>query len=205
MIYIENIYLCMIAPILVGWFCMPHKLKRLLLFVMCGFTACLLSAYINTFFAYWYGTDLITATTEIAPVIEETMKFLPILFYLMVFEPEDEPLTLGILTIAFSFASLENVCYLVEHGTENLSYLLVRGFGTGAMHIVCGAIVGYGVLQSWGNRLFRAVGIFGVLCVAIVFHGQFNLLMSGDETMRLLACVLPVASIAVGRMMQRYV
>ena len=50
--------------------------------------ACLFSAYINTFFAAIYQTDALAAAVEIAPVTEEVMKLLPLLFYLLVFEPE---------------------------------------------------------------------------------------------------------------------
>ncbi len=39
-------------------------------------------------FAALYAADTIAATAEIAPVVEEVMKLLPLLFYLLVFEPE---------------------------------------------------------------------------------------------------------------------
>ena len=35
----------------------------------------------------FYAADTIAATAEIAPVVEEVMKLLPLLFYLLVFEP----------------------------------------------------------------------------------------------------------------------
>ena len=50
---------------------------------------CLLSAYINTFLAAVCQADALAATAEIAPVVEETMKLLPLVFYLLVFEPEE--------------------------------------------------------------------------------------------------------------------
>lgn len=33
-----------------------------------------------------------------------------------------------------SFATFENVCYLTQNGAGQFVYLLIRGFGTGAMH-----------------------------------------------------------------------
>ena len=45
---------------------------------------CLLSAYINTFLAAVYHADALAATAEIAPVVEEIMKLLPLAFYLLV-------------------------------------------------------------------------------------------------------------------------
>lgn len=198
MIYIENAFVCMMAPLIVAFFCVPPKGRRVIIFALCGGTACLLSAYMNTFFAYLYSTDGITATTEIAPVIEEVMKFLPILFYMVIFEPEEELVHTSILTVALSFATFENICYLLECGTENLQYLLMRGFGTGAMHLVCGAMVSYASLFVWENPWYRRLSILGALCIAIVFHGQYNLLMSGGTTLQYIGCVLPILAIVGG-------
>ena len=58
------------------------------LFCIVGMGVCLLSAYINTFLAAVCRADALAATAEIAPVVEEMMKLLPLVFYLLVFEPE---------------------------------------------------------------------------------------------------------------------
>lgn len=195
MIYVENMYLCLVAPLLVASLCAKKAQRTSLIFVICGMSVCLLSAYLNLFFAQVYGTEIITATIEIAPLIEEVMKLLPILFYLLIFEPKKENALAAVLMVAIGFASFENICYLVEHGTENLSYLLVRGFGTGAMHIVCGAIVGYGLLFTWDHKWLKILGSFGVLCMAITFHGEYNLLMSSDGFGQILGLILPLGSI----------
>lgn len=202
MIYIENIYICMAAPLLIVLLCIPLKDKKNIVFTLCGFSACILSSYVNTFFAYMYGTDILIATVEIAPVIEEIIKLLPVLFYFVIFQPKKENVTLAILVVALSYASFENVCYLVEHGTDNLYNIAIRGFGTGAMHLVCGAIVGYGILFNWGNRLYQAVGCFSVLCIAIVLHGQYNLLMSGGAVAQFIGFSLPLAIITCGHIVK---
>ncbi len=59
----------------------------LFLFCIVGMGVCLLSAYINTFLASVCQADALAATAEIAPVVE-MMKLLPLVFYLLVFEPE---------------------------------------------------------------------------------------------------------------------
>ena len=130
MTYIENIFACIAAPLLVAALCMGKKYLRLFLFVFAGMGACLLSAYINTFLAAFYQTTAFHATAEIAPMVEEVMKLLPLLFYLFVFEPEPEDVHPAILIIAAGFATFENICYLVQNGAENLGFLLIRGFGT---------------------------------------------------------------------------
>ena len=90
MTYIENVFLCMVSPLLVAALCMGRRQLRFLLFCVAGMGVCLLSAYINTFFAAVYQADTFAATVEIAPVVEEVMKLLPLAFYLLVFEPEAE-------------------------------------------------------------------------------------------------------------------
>ena len=51
MTYIENIFLCMVSPLLVAALCMGRRQLRFFLFCIAGMGVCLLSAYINTFLA----------------------------------------------------------------------------------------------------------------------------------------------------------
>ena len=88
MTYIENIFVCIVAPLAVAALCMGRSYLRIFLFAFAGMGACLLSAYINTFVAALYQATAFQTTAEIAPVVEEVMKLLPLLFYLLVFEPE---------------------------------------------------------------------------------------------------------------------
>ena len=64
--YIENIYICLAAPLLIVVLCLRGQGKRSILFVLGGMTACLLSSYISTFLAVVHGTDAMTASIEIS-------------------------------------------------------------------------------------------------------------------------------------------
>ena len=145
MTYIENVFLCMASPLLIAALCMGKRQRKFFLFCFAGMGVCLLSAYINTFFAALYKADTFAATTEIAPVVEEVMKLLPLLFYLLIFEPKREQIKNNAVVIALSFATFENVCYLIQNGAGHFSFIFFRGIGTGAMHVICGAIVGGGL------------------------------------------------------------
>ena len=46
MTYIENIFLCMVSPLLVAALCMGRRQLRFFLFCIAGMGVCLLSAYI---------------------------------------------------------------------------------------------------------------------------------------------------------------
>ena len=136
MTYIENVFICMASPLLIAALCMGRRQAKFFLCCLAGMGACLLSAYINTFFAALYAADTIAATAEIAPVVEEVMKLLPLLFYLLVFEPEPVPIKNAAIIVALSFATFENVCYLIQNGAGHFSFIFFRGIGTGAMHVI---------------------------------------------------------------------
>ena len=123
MTYIENVFICMASPLLIAALCMGRRQTKFFLCCLAGMGACLLSAYINTFFAALYAADTIAATVEIAPVVEEVMKLLPLLFYLLVFEPEPVPIKNAAIIVALSFATLENVCYLIQNGAGHFSFI----------------------------------------------------------------------------------
>ncbi len=204
MTYIENIFVCIAAPLLVAAFCMGRKYLRFFLFAFAGMGVCLLSAYVNTFFAALYGASPFNATAEIAPVVEEVMKLLPLLFYLLVFEPERAHIRTAVFIVAAGFATFENVCYLIQHGADNFSFLLIRGFGTGAMHIVCGAIVGTGLIFVWRRGWLTVAGTCGLLGAAVIFHGIYNLLIAYGGWVQYIAYAMPISVMLLGKAAGRY-
>jgi len=201
--YIENIYICLAAPLALALFFMRRDWRRMLLFFLAGMTACLLSAYISTFFAVSGGLDLTFASYEISPMVEEVMKLLPTLFYLLVFEPKRNHALGGILMIAVGFATFENVCYLTSYGTEALFTLIIRGFGTGAMHVVCGAFTAVGLLFLWDHLWLSAVGTLGLLALSITFHAIFNVLVNQPGAVSMMGSLIPLLLILLYRLIFR--
>ena len=200
MTYIENVFLCMVSPLLIAALCMGKRQIRFFFFCFAGMGACLLSAYINTFFAALYGADALTAAVEIAPVVEEVMKLLPLLFYLLVFEPKPEKIKTATVITALSFATFENVCYLIQNGAGHFSFIFFRGFGTGAIHVICGAIVGGGLAYAWQRTWLKIAGTCGLLGAAITFHATYNLLIAYGGAAQYIAYVLPVLILTVGKL-----
>lgn len=190
--YIENIFICLSAPLLIAVFCLKGARRRLVLFLLSGMTACLFSSYISTFIAAAMRTDKLSASLEIAPMVEEVMKLFPFLFYLMVFEPRIEDASGSMLMIAVGFATFENVCYLTANGAASVIHLLIRGFGTGAMHVVCGAIVSFGLFYLWNQLWLRAAGTVGLLSLAITYHGIYNILVSRTGTAAVIGYIIPM-------------
>ena len=199
----ENIFVCMAAPLVVALLFLRRKQRAAVLFCLAGMGMCLLAAYLNTFFAQYYAADAQDAATQIAPVVEEIMKLLPLLFYLAVFEPDMERFRLAAIVVAASFATFENVCYLTGNGAGQLAYLLIRGFGTGAMHVVCGSVYSSALRPVWTSRGLRAACLFGLLCVAIIYHAIYNLLVSVGGAAQVIAYGFPVLTALCARLLRQ--
>ena len=195
--YIENAYICLAAPVLLAIFCLRMEGRRSLIFVFCGMSVCLISAYVSGFFAGVLRTDLTAASYEISPVVEEIMKSLPLLFYLLVFEPEKRNAVSGALMIAVGFATFENVCFLIVNGTEDLTRLLIRGFGTGAMHVLCGMTVSVGMFYLWDQAWLQAVGGFALLCFVINIHALFNLFVNQTGAIFWIGSLIPLTAVLI--------
>ncbi len=192
--YIENIFICLAAPLLISVLYLRGKKQVSVLFLLIGMTVCLLSSYISTFAAAVHRTSLVTASVEITPIIEESMKLFPILFYLMVFEPKKEDAADDVVISAIGFATFENVCYLLTNGAADTLHLIIRGLGTGTMHLVCGMIVAFGLLTLWDRLYLRIAGTIGLLCVAMTYHAIYNLLVTQSGIAAVIGYLIPIAS-----------
>ena len=104
------------------------------------------------------------------------------------------------ITVALSFATFENVCYLIQNGADRFSFIFFRGFGTGAMHVLCGLIVGGGLAYTWRRTWLKVAGTCGLLGAAITFHAIYNLLIAHGSAAQYIAYALPVLLVAAGRL-----
>lgn len=193
--YIENTYICLAAPLLLAVICMRKEARRSLSFILSGMTSCLLSAYVSTFLAGVSNSDLAAASYEISPVMEEIMKLLPLLFYLLVFEPEEKTVISGALMISVGFATFENVCFLTSYGTSEFFRLVIRGFGTGAMHVVSGMVIATGLFFLWDQKRLRLVGVFALLCFVITFHAIFNIFVNQNGVIFWIGALIPLVTV----------
>ena len=77
---------------------------------------------------------------------------------------------------------------LYNQGTDASFF---RSFGTGAMHVLCGLIVGGGLAYAWQRAWLKVAGTCGLLGAAITLHATYNLLI---------AYGLPVLLMAAGKL-----
>ena len=191
--YIENIYICLAAPILAACIFLRGRSRRVMIFMLARISMCLLSSYVSTFIAAAYGADKLTATIEITPTIEEIMKFLPILFYVVVYSPKEKDETAQMVMVtAVGFATFENVCYLTANGAGNLFDLAIRGFGTGMMHVVASVMMSLGMIYLWEQLWIRLIGTIGLLSLAGTFHAVYNILVTQPGYVAWVGYLIPV-------------
>ena len=151
MIYSENILICITAPLLIAAIFLRGESRRFSVFFAVGMFICLLSAYISGFLEYAGVMDAKDIPLYLSPVVEESMKLLPLIFVLQVIQPPEDSLFLGAVALGTGFATFENCCYILTAGAENLAYILVRGLAVGVMHLVCVLMVILG--PSWPEGL----------------------------------------------------
>lgn len=190
MTYIENVFICLAIPMIISMFFLKGEARKSTLFVVLGMLVCMISAYISSFFVSYYNEDTITAVVEISPVCEEVMKLLTLMFYLFIFEPPSE-IPHAAISIAVGFATFENACYLTENGAEDFTYLLIRGFAAGALHILCGIISGFGLSYVFRRYWLAFTGTLGILGLSITTHAIYNLLVTTDGVCRIIGYFFP--------------
>lgn len=201
--YVENVYICLAAPMIVAAILLSPEKRKIILFLITGMTTCLLSSYVNTFLALNYGADRLRVSLELAPTVEEIMKLFPVLFYLLIFNPQKEKAVESALIIAIGFATFENVNYLITNDASNVLHLLIRGFGTGTMHVVTGVVIAVGLNFLWDRAFIKVVGTLVLLCTASVYHAIFNILVSQTGVAAVIGYCIPMATAIVAVIMKK--
>ena len=197
MIYAENILLCISIPLIFSLFFVKGHTRRFIVSFLVGMVVCLLSAYIDGFISFAGGMGENDTQIFIAPVIEELMKLLPILFLLFIFALDDTEVVHVAIGIGAGFATFENCCYILSFGANSMSYVLIRGMAVGVMHLVSVIAVSVGLVIARRFNLLSVPGITGAVALSMTFHALYNLLVSEPGVTTYIGYVLPIGTAAV--------
>ncbi len=178
MIYSENILICMVLPILVMLPFVHVRARRLFIALILGMTMSLCGAYLNSFFGNYYGMDMTEVAKYIAPIVEELMKMLPIMVYMLLLLPKDGDLLGFAVAVGTGFATFENCCYITQNGAELMRFVLIRGLAVGVMHVECGLILGNSAVLIKRYQTRMIPGMIGAFAFAMTTHALYNLLVS---------------------------
>ena len=129
---------------------------------------CLISAYISGFMNLVTDMGENDTSVFISPVIEELMKLMPLFFFMVMFAPKERTLTMLAVAIGSGFATFENCCYILTSGSENLTYVLIRGFVVGVMHIVSILALSVWFISAKRLNVFGFPAVVGGLSLAMI-------------------------------------
>lgn len=194
MIYAENILLCIAIPMLLSLLFVRGNVQQFVGAFLVGMGLCLVSAYIDGYLNLISGMGAEETAIFISPIVEEIMKFLPLLFLLFLVQAENEGLVMAAAGIGTGFATFENCCYILSSGVEKLAYVMIRGMAVGVMHIVSVLALSLSLVIARRNKVISFPGIMGALSLSSTFHALYNLLVSRPGISAHIGYALPILS-----------
>jgi RsiW-degrading membrane proteinase PrsW (M82 family) len=150
------------------------------------------SAYISGFIQVISGFTAEDTSVFLSPMIEECMKLLSMLFCVYVFNPSDDEIQLCAVGVGAGFATLENCCFILSSGANQMAYMLVRGSAVGVMHIVTLVALARGIQLLKKYKAYSFAGIAGILSFAVTVHGLYNLLVSKSGVSSYIGYAMPM-------------
>ena len=174
---IYTLFVAISIPILLMALLVDKKSRLPIVFILIGIFVSVFASEVNGLLVKLLAMDMYSVTIIVNPVTEELLKMLPILYYALVISDKKEKLFTASMAIGIGFAVLENAYYLLSYPNFSLLSAVIRAFGAGLMHGMCTLLVGVGISFVKKKRKLFAVGTFGFLSTAIVYHGIYNILI----------------------------
>jgi RsiW-degrading membrane proteinase PrsW (M82 family) len=190
MIYI--LFISISIPLLLMALLMEKKARLPILFMLIGIFVSVFASEVNGLLSKLLSMDMYSKTVIVTPVSEELLKALPILYYAVVISDKRERLFTASMALGIGFALLENAYFLLNSDNFTIIIAVIRAFGAGLMHGMCTLLVGVGISFVRKKRKLFAVGTFGLLSTAIVYHGIYNILIQSEFS--IVGALLPIAT-----------
>ncbi len=186
------LFVSIFVPILLMTLLVEKKARLPVAFLLIGIFVSVFAAEINGWLLRVLPMDKHSMTVIVNPVTEELLKALPILYYALVISDNREKLFTASMATGIGFAILENAFYLLNSPDFSMLHAMIRAFGAGLMHGMCTLLVGVGISFVKKKRKLFAVGTFGLLSTAIVYHGIYNILIQSEYS--IVGALLPIAT-----------
>ena len=191
MIYSENVLLCLTIPLFITVLFLRDTPRKVVEAFMLGMIICLISGYISGFAKLVSGMSAEDTAVYVSPLIEEIVKFLPVLFTMYVLEDGDSELFLTSVALGAGFATFENICYLLSSGETRLSYVLIRGLAVGTMHIASMILLAGTIIIERRYDAVSLPALAGALAMSSTLHGLYNLLVSESGLFSAIGYAMP--------------
>lgn len=179
-------------PMILMTLLVEKKARLPVAFMLIGILVSVFASEVNGLLSKTLHMELYSITVVVTPVSEELLKALPILYYALVISDKREKLFTASMATGIGFAVLENAFYLLNYPNLTMLSAIIRAFGAGLMHGMCTLLVGVGISFVKKKRKLFAVGTFGLLSTAIVYHGVYNILIQSQFS--IVGALLPIAT-----------
>ncbi len=186
------LFISISIPIMLMALLVEKKARLPVIFILVGIFASVFASEVNGMLEGMLEMDKYRMTVIVTPVTEELFKMLPILYYAVVISDKKENLFTASMATGIGFAILENAFYLINSSNFTMLSAVIRAFGAGLMHGMCTLLVGVGISFVKKKRKLFAVGTFGLLSTAIVYHGIYNILIQSKYS--IIGACLPIAT-----------
>lgn len=186
------LFVSIFIPIMLMAMLVEKKARLPIMFMLVGIFVSVFASEVNGLLSQVLSMNMYSITTIVTPVTEEFLKALPILYYAVVVSDKREVLFTASMATGIGFAILENAFYLLNYPNFSMLSAIIRAFGAGLMHGMCTLLVGVGISFVKKQKKLFAVGSFGLLSTAIVYHGIYNILIQSEYS--LVGGLLPIAT-----------
>ena len=169
---------------------LEKRARTIVFFEIVGILLCLMAANINGLIQNVSTYTQAMLTITITPIVEEVLKAIPLMIFIFAFSDDKMQATSVGLAIGTGFAILENTYILLNSNSVDFLWALGRGFGSGLMHGLAPALIGFGICVLKKYKGVLVAGIFSALTLASIFHGTYNVLV--QSKLRYIGFVLPL-------------
>ena len=189
MVYI--IMVCIAVPLLLLMTMLNSRSRLLLGFVLCGMLLAVCAYEVNSLACALFGLSGPELSIKAAPIIEEILKAIPVLFFAVFVSDAKKQLLQLAMAAGIGFAVLENAFLLITYADAvSIGWAVVRGISASLMHGICTLIVGCGIIFVRSQKKLFYTGTFALLSAAMTLHALFNLLVQSPYDY--IALALPI-------------
>lgn len=187
------LFICLAAPLSMMLLVMKGRSRAMLGFLLVGLFMCLFAGEINAFIINTASLSMRFMAVNVTPIVEELLKAAPIIFTAFLIKPEKQFLLESAVAVGVGFATMENVCLILDSASTLSALILVtRGFGAGMMHGVSTLAVGYSMTVAVPDKKLSFSGVVAAISAAIIYHSIYNILV--QSAYPAVGILLPIAS-----------
>lgn len=196
---INAAFLGIIIPLIFLILILHGENRLMMMFFSWGLVAFILSFTVNNFITTAFGLSFSLLSVTWAPIVEEFLKALPLLYFLLKDKKTDFPIIYFALASGIGFSIQENIIYLLNHlGTDGspVLFMIIRSITTCLMHGMATAVIGYGLTLIGKYRVMVLPLLFGLFSISVTLHSLFNLYI--NSSLKLVGMVMPIILYIIG-------